>query len=250
MVPEEHKLRATAQLVNGGKQSMKALIDRLLQAGDPVCFQNILVPTGVMNPGKPRKLTVTLKFQIETILYDILYPEQAPRPELAGESIREFRPKAHSEQQASTPAQTLAEMKASWDHARDEAIGELAPAELGAAYPFIEDWAKFWQANNHKDLQTLKDWSKERVKRRWAKNMLGPPVVSKNPERTPHEAQRTQLPANIETLRRAYAQAWLLYDGAKNHESRKPIAFKGLEDLAKRHHELELHITYLLQLLA
>ena len=114
VVCPKHKLRATSALIAGGKTSIGLLIERMGKSGDCLFMDQLLVPTGPMNPGSPRKMRVSLKFQIEYILYEILYPEQAPRPELKGEPVTHDL--KHNASAADAPQKSLAEMKAEWDN--------------------------------------------------------------------------------------------------------------------------------------
>lgn len=244
VVLPEHKLRATARLRAEGKHALGLLIERLSKPGDPIFMEEILVPTGVMNPGAPRTMRVSLKFQIESILYEILYPEQAPRPELRGEPVL-TQPKTQRSAVPS-PKQTLAEMKADWDNARDFAIGELAPTELGGAIAFVQDWESFWEEHQDKALEELQWWSRQQVQQRWAQSMSSAPTPLS--ARTSFNQDReNEGPENLEILTKAYEQAWKLFTGATDQPGRKPIAIKALEDIKTRHPYLEPHMNYLLQ---
>ncbi len=242
-----HKLRATAILIAGGKLSLPLLIERLANPEDVLFMEELLVPTGVMNPGPPRAMAVTLKFQIENILYEILYPEQAPRPELRGEPVGiETDTKGTG---APSPVQTLAQMKADWENARDQGIDRLAPTELGGAYAFVQDWTSFWDDHGHKELEDLKKWSREQVKHRWAMNMANTPLASTQAPGT-NPGPLREPPANIPDLRKVYERAWALFEGARKDPAKKAIASKALQGTSARNPELKPHIDYLLSQLA
>ena len=244
-VPPAHKLRASQWLMQGGKLSLGILIERLELPPDPVFLEETLVPTGPLNPGSPRKMCVTLKFQIEYLLYEILYPQQSPRPELLGEPPE--RQDTNRTATLSLPTQSLSQMKADWDSARDTAIGELAPAELGGCYAFISDWQAFWKIHGHKDLDALRQWSRAQVEAIWSGHIGGLTQGRHSSVRTTVALQSVadESTIDIEPLRKAYERAWSLYAGAKAVESRKPIAIKGLADLKKKHPRLAPHTDHL-----
>jgi hypothetical protein len=244
-----HKLRASQMLLQGGKQSLGILIERLALSADPVFLEQTLVPTGPLNPGPPRKMCVTLKFQIEYLLYEILYPQQSPRPELLGERTGPQGTSSTATQ--ALPTQSLAQMKADWDSARDTAIGELAPAELGGCYAFISDWQAFWKIHGHKDLDSLRQWSRTQVEAIWSGHLGGLTQGRHSGVRTTVALQSVARTStiDIEPLRNAYERAWSLYQGAATVQERKLIAFKGLDELEKKHPSLTPHLGYLRMLL-
>ena len=85
-VPADHKLRAVHALLQGGTLALSLLISRLAQPSDPLFLKETLIPTGPLNPGPPRKMCVTLKYQIETILYEILCPVNCQNRNYSGRS--------------------------------------------------------------------------------------------------------------------------------------------------------------------
>ena len=172
--------------------------------------------------------------------------EQAPRPELKGDTVlTHSQPGANG---ASPPPQTLAEMKADWDNARDEGIGSLSPSELGPAYAFVSDWNSWWKEHQDKELSQLKVWSRDQVRRRWTLNMASNPNPPAPPLNKPCET--TKPLAEIEVLKRCYEQAWVLFEGAKGNPARRLVAIKALNDMKSRHPYLSPHIAHLLQQLA
>jgi len=246
-----HKLRASNRLLQGGKQSVGVLIKRLEGASDPLFMHDFLVATGPMNPGAPRKMSVSLKYQIENILYQIIYPEQAPRPELRGEPVIEDKATTSTATHSPAPIQSLAAMKADWENARDQAIGELSPSELGGAYAFIADWQEFWRIHGTKSLADLRTWGRQQVEELWSTNLdnlsgarhLQQPVtvaLAADPE-TPTQ--------DLDEKRKAYARAWLLFEGTQEITSRKAIALKGFDELEKKHPSLSPHLDHLRALL-
>ncbi|MBT6433401.1 MAG: hypothetical protein HOK97_05255 [Deltaproteobacteria bacterium] len=246
----EHKLRASHTLTQGGQLSLGILIERLAEPGDPIFLNEMLVTTGPLNPGPPRKMRVTLKYQIEHILYEILYPEQSPRAELLGDS--QLNTDISTGPSKPLPKQSLMEMKADWDKARDLAIGELSPAELGGAYAFVSDWQSFWATHGNKDLDALRKWSRVQVEAIWSGHFGAqtPGTQSVTNAPVPEDSAPHLGLEDEEKLRIAYSRAWSLYEGARNTAARKPIAFRGLEDIQKRHPRLKLHLDYLRKLLA
>ena len=166
-------------------------------------MEQVLVPTGIMNPGQPRMMCVTLKYQIEQILYDIIAPDQAPRPELRGEIATP--PRDTLKTSVAPPKQTLAQMKSDWDAARDHSIGELAPTELGGAYALSMTGSHFGMSI---DTRT----------RRYSKLVPcsgAASMGSKHGQSTPTQPGRskprngTSLPQNLGLLQKAYEQAWV-----------------------------------------
>ena len=242
-----HKLRAANVLVQAGKPAIELLVERFNQPGDPITMQQVLVPTGIMNPGPPRIMCVTLKYQIEQILYDIIAPDQAPRPELRGEIATQTSETLKTSM--APPKQTLAQMKSDWDAARDLSIGELAPTELGGAYALVDNWVAFWDEHRHNELEEIQNYYRAQVQRRWARNM-SQATAQPGPRADQSRETEPPLPQNLGLLQKAYEQAWVLAEGAKGQPHRKPIAFKGLEDIQRRHPYLGPHVEYLLLQLA
>lgn len=138
-------------------------------------------------------------------------------------------------------------MKADWDDVRDTAIGELSPAELGASYAFISNWQSFWKVHGHKDLEALRTWSRIQVEAIWSGHLSGEfrgthtrlePTTALGSVKEGHNS-------NVSQEHKFYTQAWALCSGALTESSRKPIAFKGLAEIEKRHPILAPHIEYL-----
>jgi hypothetical protein len=137
--PGETKLVAADAVVDGGKAAIPLLVERLGRGENPIFLDQMKVPTGPMHAGPPTVLPVTIKFQIESMLYRIIAPDdQMP----TGES-------------ASAPGD----------------LGALIDSSLlDASRPplaFVEDWSAWWNTHQHESLDEMRAWAKAEVDRLW-----------------------------------------------------------------------------------
>jgi len=137
--PGEAKLVAADALVDAGKGAIPLLIDRLGQDENPIFLDRMKVATGPMHAGPPTVLPVGVKFQIESMLYRIIAPDdQVP-----------------TEKAAPAPG----------------GIGALIDSSLlDASRPplaFVKDWSAWWGAHKHDSLEEMRAWAKAEVNRLW-----------------------------------------------------------------------------------
>ena len=116
---QDDKLAACEALVDAGAEAIPLLVERLLAEHDPVFLEDLLVDTGPMNAGPTQNVTVSVKFQVEALLYCIVWPEDEAPPNADGKK---------------DPLQALRP--------------DPAELNLGDARPplaFVNDWSNWWK---------------------------------------------------------------------------------------------------------
>lgn len=146
----EVKLDASRTLVSAGKDAIGPLIARLEQPDDPVFLESMEVDTGPMNAGPPAAVPVSVKFQVERLLYQIVYPDDFP-------GLKARPPQ-------NPPPGALANLQAKFDVGRDALTSEDVSRPPLA---FIDDWQSWWVAHQGESLDDIRKWARREVDRIW-----------------------------------------------------------------------------------
>jgi len=149
--PVEAKLDASRTLETLGKASIGPLIARLGQAADPVFLEDAVVEPGPMSSGPAARVPVSVKFEVERILYAIVYPDDFP-------GMKPRPPK-------DAPPVALANLQAKFDVGRDALTSEDVARPPIA---FIEDWPTWWKEHQGESLAEIRKWARREVARTWS----------------------------------------------------------------------------------
>lgn len=140
--PRDAKRVACDRLTDAGTAAIPVLIERLHNSDDPIFLDAVRVQTGPMHAGAPVVRDVTVKFQVESLLYRIIYPEPWP---------------------ADGPTPPA-------DRGPANIAEALSPGILANSRPplaFVEDWASWWKTHAGESLDTIRAWSLGEVDARW-----------------------------------------------------------------------------------
>ncbi len=144
--PEDQKLVASERLVDAGADAIPLLVERLAVADDPIFLDTMRIPTGPMHAGPPVVRQVTVRYQVERMLYAIIYPQPWPKD---------------------APVQ-----KADRGPLSDPAYADvLSPAILMSSRPplaFVKDWQSWLKTHRSESLEEMRAWSLEEVDRLWS----------------------------------------------------------------------------------